>query len=198
MTDGEDLVPEHETGVQTNTESSIECSNEEEATEFFEEVKHRLLHVGGWHGLAGPASATFQLTDEMGNPQNREARIGDHFKIDIPGPGTITGGGDDWVRIEMVENSEELAAIRVRPATNPKNDRKDIAHFFSERSTSSFIVKKQKNKIIAGVYGRNEKPNTNAEQLADKIRNTAVATGAASGLSKLQWKSLANGLVKKN
>jgi len=86
----------------------------------------------------------------------------------------------------------------VRPATNPKNERKDIAHFFSEASTSSFIVKRDGNKITAAVYGRNEKPNTNTEKVTDKIRNAAIAAGAISGLSKLQWKSLVNGLVKKH
>jgi hypothetical protein len=47
------------------------------------------------------------------------------------------------------------------------------------------------------VYGRNEKPNTDTETLSDKARNAAVAGGAITGFSKLQWKSLVNGLVKK-
>src|SRR4051812_40042623 len=192
------LVPEHESGIQTNTESSIECRNEEEAKQFFDEVKERLLHVNRWRDLAGVASATFQLTDVKGDVLEREAKTGDHFKIDIPGPGSITGDGDDWVRIEKVESSEDLAAIIVRPATNPKNERKDIAHFFSDEATSSFIVKREGCKITAGVYSRNEKPNTKTEKVADSIRNTVVATSAVSGFSKLQWKSLVTGLVKKN
>jgi hypothetical protein len=36
------------------------------------------------------------------------------------------------------------------------------------------------------------------ETLIDKLRNATIATGAISGFSKLQWKSLVNGLVKKN
>jgi len=194
----EGLVPEHESGIQTNTESSTECSSEAETIKLFEEVKNRLLDVNRWHDLAGAASATFQLTNEKGDPVERSAKTGDHFRIDIPGPGTITGEGDDWVRIEKVQSSHDLAAILVRPATNPKNERKDIAHFFSEASTSSFIVKRDGNKITAAVYGRNEKPNTNTEKVTDKIRNAAIAAGAISALSKLQWKSLVNGLVKKH
>jgi hypothetical protein len=71
-----------------------------------------------------------------------------------------------------------------------------VAHFFDEQSSSSFVVKREGKKITGGIYGRNEKPNTDTEKLVDKIRNIAVAGGAISGLSKLQWKSLVNGLVK--
>ena len=78
---------------------------------------------------------------------------------------------------------------------NSLNDNPDIAHFFSEDSSSSFSVKREGNRIIAGVYGRNEKPNVDAESVVDKIRNTAVAAGAISGFAKIQWKSLVNSLV---
>jgi hypothetical protein len=48
---------------------------------------------------------------------------------------------------------------------------------------------------LPAVYGRNEKPNLDTEKLADKLRNAAVAAGAITAFSKLQWKSLVNGLV---
>ncbi len=194
----EEVVPEHNNGIQTNTESSIELSNEKEAQKFYEEAKQRLLTINSWHQYAGNASADFSLTDDKGNPINRSPQKGDHFKIDIPGPGTDTGEGHDWVQVEAIEEDEASIGIMVRPVTNPTNDRKDVAHFFSEDATSTFIVKREGKKILAGVYGRNEKPNTNTETLKDKLRNAAVATGAISGFSKLQWKSLVNGLIKKD
>jgi hypothetical protein len=193
----EEVVPEHNNGIQTNTESSIELSNEQEAQKFYEEAKQRLLTINSWHQYAGNASADFSLTDNKGNPINRAPQKGDHFKIDIPGPGTDTGEGHDWVQVETIEEDKDSIGIRVRPVSNPTNDRKDVAHFFSEDATSTFIVKREGKKITAGVYGRNEKPNTNTETLKDKLRNAAIATGAISGFSKLQWKSLVNGLVKK-
>jgi hypothetical protein len=193
----EEVVPEHNNGIQTNTESSIQLSNEQEAQKFYEEAKQRLLNINSWHQYAGNASADFSLTDDKGNPINRSPQKGDYFKIDIPGPGTDTGEGHDWVQVEAIEEDEDSIGIRVRPVTNPTNDRKDVAHFFSEDATSTFIVKRQGKKITAGVYGRNEKPNTNTETLKDKLRNAAIATGAISGFSKLQWKSLVNGLIKK-
>jgi hypothetical protein len=192
------IIPENKEGTQTNTERSIEFATEEESKQFFQIAKKRLLDVNHWHKIAGNATADFQLTDEEGKPVNRTAKEGDHFKIDIPGPGSITGEGNDWVKIESIQEDENYIGIRVRPASNPTKERKDIAHFFNDNSTSSFIIKKEGKKITAGVYGRNEKPNTKTETVVDKIRNATVATGAISGFSKLQWKSLVNGLIERN
>lgn len=196
-----EMVPEQQTGVQTNTESSVDLSSTEEAKLFYEKVKNRLLQVNNWHQYAGKLTADFQLTDNNGNDVSRPVEKGDHFKIDIPGPGPATGDGFDWVKVEAIDENnmedKESIVVRVRPATNPNNDRQDVAHFFSEEATSYFAVKRTGNTVTAAVYGRNEKPNTNAETIADKTRNAAVAGGAISGFSKLQWKSLVNGLIKK-
>jgi len=194
----EEVIPENNKGIQTNTESSIELATEKEAKDFYKIVRERLLRVNKWHQYAGSATADFQLTDEKGNPVERVPQKGDHFKIKIPGPGTVTGEGNDWVQIEEIEEDDNFIGIRVRPATNPTNDRKDVAHFFDEESTSSFLAKREGKRVTAGVYGRNEKPNTDTETVVDKVRNAAIATGAISGFSKLQWKSLVNGLVKKD
>jgi hypothetical protein len=194
----EEVIPEHNKGIETNTESSVELSSEGEAKDFFKVVKERLLAIDEWHQYAGSATADFQLTDEKGDPVKRVPQKGDHFKIKIPGPGTLTGEGNDWVQIEAIEEEENCIGIRVRPSTNPTNERKDVAHFFDEGATSSFLVKREGKKVTAGVYGRNEKPNTDTETVVDKVRNAAIATGAISGFSKLQWKSLVNGLVKKD
>jgi hypothetical protein len=198
----EDSIPDQEQGAQSNSEETVECGNEQEAKQFYQKVKQRLLHVSEWQHWAGESLAHFQLTDERGEEVNRIAREGDHFKIDIPGPGTVTGEGYDWVQIKKISEEENekkcCTLIQVKPATNPQNDRKDVAHFFAEDATSNFIVKLEGNKVIAAVYGRNEKPNTNTETIIDKARNVAVASGAISGFSKLQWKSLVKGLLKKD
>ena len=193
-----EMIPKNEEGIQTNTESEASFNTEEEAGMFYHTVQERLLQVNDWHERAGAATAKFQLTDEKGHDVFREAHVGDLFKIDLPAPGTITGNGHDWVRIEAIEKSEDFTAILVRPCPNPENDREDVAHFFNESATSSFVVKKIGKKVIAGVYGRNEKLNTATEKVIDTIRNAAVAVSAMGGFSKLQWKSLVNGLVKKD
>lgn len=197
----ENIVPSQNTGAQSNTESTATFESVAEAKQFFEIVKQRLLHVKAWHHLAGKGTAAFELTDNRGESVTRNPQQGDHLKIDIPGPGPRTGDGYDWVQVEAVEHTDEeevdCMVMRVRPATNPQNDRQDVAHFFSDEATSNFVVKREGTTITAAVYGRNEKPNTSAEKVVDKARNTAVATGAVSGFSKLQWKSLVNGFLKK-
>ncbi|HEU4470340.1 MAG TPA: hypothetical protein VFR58_04595 [Flavisolibacter sp.] len=202
MTEPEDMIPEQQSGIATNTESSASFESSKDAEHFYEQVRERLLQVNGWHDLAGAATARFWLTDAAGNEVAREARQGDHFKISIPGPGSFTGEGYDWVRIEEIEEKNEAGhrsvAIRVRPSPNPLNADPDVAHFFDPEATSCFMAKLEGNTVIAAVYGRNEKPNTGAvERLTDKIRNAAVAAGAIGGFSKIQWKSLVNGLVSR-
>lgn len=192
-----DIIPEHEEGAQSNTESERVCSSETTATGFYQVVKERLLDVNRWHEYAGTATAQFQLVDVNGNPVGRPAQQGDYFQIDLPGPDGKREG--DWVQIEAIETEDkpehQWTAIRVRPAENPLDVAKETAHFFDEQATSTFVARREGRRVIAGVYGRNEKPNTERENLADKIRNAVVALGAMVGFSKLQWKSLVKGLV---
>jgi hypothetical protein len=201
-TENDPIIPEQNTGAQSNTAETATFDSPAQAKAFYEEVKQRLLHVNGWQGWAGAATAQFQLTDAGGIEVDRAVQQGDHFKIDIPGPGPVTGDGYDWVRVETVEEQDtpemEEVAVQVRPATNPNNNMPDVAHFFSEEASSSFIVRREGNSVTAAVHGRNEKPNTRAEKLVDKARNAAVATGAVTAFSKLQWKSLVTGLLKRS
>ncbi|OLY93455.1 hypothetical protein SAMN05444008_10821 [Cnuella takakiae] len=201
MLQPEEQIPEQQTGSESNTEAQQNFDTEAEAAHFYETVKQRFLAVNRWHEWAGPGTAEFWLTDAAGNEVQREPLAGDHFKIDIPGPGTQTGDGFDWVRIEAVETVHEphsdCMLIRVRPATNPNNEKQDVAHFFSEEATSNFVVKREGATVSAAVHGRNEKPNVEAEAVVDKLRNSAVATGAVAAFSKLQWKALVSGMVKR-
>lgn len=197
----ENIVPPQQEGSQTNTEAVETLPTESDAREFFTVVKSRLLNVNSWHDYAGKGTAAFQLTDAGGNEVERTAQKGDHFRIDIPGPGSVSGEGYDWVQIEEIAEThtgeEDSIAVRVRPATNPQNDKPDVAHFFTNAATSNFVVNRKGTEVKAAVYGRNEKPNTEAETFVDKVRNTAVATGATSGFSNIQWKSLVLGLLQR-
>jgi hypothetical protein len=201
MSQQNNIIPSQDSGMQTNTESTEELATEKEAKDFYVTVCKRLMDINNWQQYAGKATASFQLTDNSGKDVKRDPQKGDHLKIDIPGPGSVSGQGFDWVQIEAIEKDQDentqWNAIRVRPATSPLNEKEDVAHFFSDDTTSTFMVRQEGKKVIAGVYGRNEKPNTNTETTIDKIRNTAIATGAITGFSKIQWKSLVNGLVKK-
>jgi hypothetical protein len=192
-------APPQQVGGQSNTEASRGFDSEDAARSFYQQAKSRLLQVNEWQLYAGAATAKFQLTNTNGQPVNRNVQVGDHFQIDIPGPGPMTGEGYDWVQVESVDEGRQdnciYTVVCVRPATNPKNKRSDIAHFFTGDATSSFVVRVEGRKVIAAVYGRNEKPNIEAETIIDKTRNAAVAGGAMAVGSKLQWKSLVDGIL---
>ena len=195
------LVPKQKKGAKSDTFHSVKLKTPKEAEAFFKLAKKRLLDVSNWYKLCGLGSATFTLTDSMGNKVSRLAKQGDHLKIDIPAPGSKTGDGYDWVRVEAIENRndplndyEELS-MRARPAKNPKDNAEETAHFFQHEATSTFIVIREKNIVQAEIHGRNELPNVQQETKLDTLRNAVMALGAMLGFSKFQWKKLAKGLV---
>ncbi|HEX8376826.1 MAG TPA: hypothetical protein VF602_03345 [Pedobacter sp.] len=195
-----DIIPENTKGAQTDTSYTQEYETVEEAVLAYQESKQKLLNITQWHSYAGTGTAEFQLTDKNGQEVNRLAEEGDHFQINIPGPGSKAGDGYDWVQIESITsettNNTELTAIKVRPATSPQNSKQETAHFFNNEASSTFLVKREGNTVKAEVHGRNEQANTEAESLIDKTRNIIVAVGAMLGLSDVQWKSLVKGLIK--
>ena len=195
-----DIVPKQQTGIPINAESIIELDNEKQAKIFFDVVKNRLKDVNRWHEIAGVLSAKFQLVDKDGIEVQRSPQKRDYFKIDVPGPGTVSGEGYDWVQIEEIESTStsetESFGFRVRPARNPHgND--DIAHFFSKESTSSFIVTRKENEITAAIYDRNTKPNKEAGPIVDKVRDMVVGAAGILAFSKIQWKKLTDGLLER-
>lgn len=194
------IIPDHYTGRIIDTTSQVECTSIEEARAFFEVVKQRLLNVNAWNDYAGAATAKFQVVDKEGVEVTRQVTQGDFFKINIPGPGSLSGEGYDWVRVEEVrvvsEGEVESVGIRVRPTANPQNDDDQIAHFYSEESTSNFTVTREGHKITVGIYDRNTKPNLKGEGILDKARDLLVGLGAVTSFSKFQWQKLADGLLQ--
>jgi hypothetical protein len=195
-------VPQQHTGAESNTVYSIMLPTLEESKERYRLARARLLDVNHWHDFAGPLSANFTLTDDSGREVDHPAQEGDHIRINLPGPGSKTGNGYDWVAIEQIEDKttssgkSAYVAMRVRPSVNPNQWQGKVAHFFDPSATSSFVVELSGKCVRASVYGRNEKPNTEAPGFWDKVRNAVVAVTASLGLSKPQWKMLVKGLVK--
>jgi hypothetical protein len=193
------IVPHNETGASSDVHHSVQKGDEATARHLFQLAKRRLLNVNNWHHLSGAGTASFQLTDEYGNLTDQPARLGCHFKIDIPGPGNITGDGRDWVQVEAIEETsnddEEVIAMRVRPTDNPNSTKKDTAHFFTSEASSTFFVRRKGNTVVASVNGRNEKPNVDAHNVVDKLRNAVIGLTAMAGMNKPQWSSLLKGLL---
>ena len=197
-----DLVPKPVLGEQSGAQADKECKTEEEAKHLFNSAKEKLFNINDWHKFAGPGSAEFDLTDKAGNPKTGMPQIGDHIKIDLPGPGTSEGDGYDWVVIEAIDDRkdsmDEYAAIRVRPCPNPKTPGDDkIAHFHAETATSTFLVQRQGNIISAAEKGRNELQNKNNNLgFWDKLRNIITSFSASRGAAWPQWKALMEGFLE--
>ncbi len=197
-------LPQQEVGAKTDIEVVEQFDNTNEAQQLYNAAKSKLLNVNAWHELCGSLSAGFALVDEKGGAANRQAKVNDYFKIDIPGPGTSKGKGYDWVQVENIENKKdeftdsESIIMTVRPAENPCKKDGDIAHFFSEEATSNFTLIRNATRVTAGVHGRNELPNIKADKLIDKARNAIVGTSALAGFSNPQWTKLVNAWLGKS
>ena len=197
------IIDSQEEGACKNFVEKITANTIEEANSLFQKAKHKLLDVNRWHIYSG-THTTFQLTDPTGNEVSRIPIKGDYFKIDIPGPGSKAGEGYDWVYVKKITQKNdstgqiEYVAINVHPASLPSKKQEGIAHFLSDKASSSFIVKREGLKVSAEIYGRNEQPNLEAPSVFDKTRNALIAGAAIMGMANIQWGALAKGLLSKN
>ncbi|WP_415327347.1 hypothetical protein [Chryseobacterium sp. MMS23-Vi53] len=196
-------VPQQMKGGFHDTETCKKFDNPETATEQFEILKRKFLAVNDWRSFCGEGFADFKLFDSEGNFINRFPKEGDFIRIDIPGPGNSEAKGYDWVKILNISEYHyneilECYSMVCQPSENPQDKNNfHIAHFYSQESTSTFIICRGKNFIKAGIYGRNEYPNFNSSFL-NKIRNLFIAIGGMIGFSKIQWKRLTNGFIDIN
>lgn len=192
-------IPPQKTGVKSDTISEIELDSLQEAKDHFDKVKRRFLDVNCWKLFAGTEKAEFSLRDGKGELSLDQPKVGDYFRIKVPGLHNPTGDGYDWVQVEKFEKEEsensECLYIRVRPTSDPTKPEDTTAHFFDSKATSNFLIKREGKKIFAEVHGRNEIPNTENLNVIEKIRNSLVAVGGMIAGSKFQWKSLTEGLI---
>lgn len=191
-------IPLQKKGGFHDTESIKQYDNPEKTIAEYAILKERFLSVNQWKNYCGEGFADFRLHDSLGNDVDRFPKVGDFIRIDIPGPGGFEAKGYDWVEIieisEHYINKNELENLLIicRPSTIPgKKKSNHISHFYSDEATSTFMISRCENSIKAAIYGRNETPNWNAGFL-DKIRNFSIAVGGIFGISKIQWKRLAD------
>jgi hypothetical protein len=195
------LVPDNYTGKPTNLSFSVILPSYEEAFTCFNRAGKRLLNPPIWHKLSGWASAHFLLAGSDAEEKDRLAEEGDHFRIDVPGPGPAAGDGFDWVMVEKIKlhtnpsGISEWIFLQVRPCSNPRKSNGETAHFFKSLATSSYIIERNGNIVTARYHGRNETPNTSTDSTIDNIRNATMAAGAAMGFSEAQWTALLKGLL---
>jgi hypothetical protein len=196
----QEIVPPQQTGQATVTKSRLRCKSPLLAGEYYARASARLLDVNKWHDYTGKGRAIFQLTDQQGHAVSGPAGKGNYFRIDIPGPGNAAGDGDDWVQVQETGErniaGRRLTFMTVRAADNPLQPTQKTAHFFDRAATSTFMVYLEGLTVTAAVYGRNEHANLRNQGFINKLRNWLIYLGAQLGFSKLQWKSLTEGLLQ--
>lgn len=190
-------VPEQKSGGFHDTETYVEFDHALLPLKY-ETLKKRFFSVNQWKSYCGEAFAAFKLYAPNGSPAERDPQKGDFIRINIPGPGEIEAKGYDWVEITDIcyyeDAHSESIAMTCRPSQNPTDESSHIAHFYSSKATSTFMIQKYTTHLKAAVYGRNESPNLNAGFI-DIFRNIAVALGGMLGIAKIQWRQLTNGLL---
>ena len=200
IADSLDIIPLQYEGRKIIARATMTTQDAITAKAHFTKAADRLKSVNSWHALTGALGGRFQLIDENFRAIDRQANRGDYIRIDIPGPGSGDGDGFDWVRIEDMKSlqSETTDAIgfRVRPCPNPFKRGNNIAHFYSEDATSCFITQRTGNDISAIIVDSNLLPNTHSTNLTDRVRHAAIAVGAMSVFSKIQWQHLVNGFIR--
>ncbi|WP_129715842.1 hypothetical protein [Pedobacter sp. SYP-B3415] len=196
---GSEHVPGQKKGAQMDAVERITLPNTEAAEAFYQLVRRRLLDIDRWGEMSKLPMSAFKLFDYAGRPAERQPADGDFIRIDIPGPGTRTGEGYDWVIVEEVredkDENTEVTTLRVRPSGHPLGDSENTAHFLKDTATSTFQVKRIGNEVTAEEHGRNEQANLETGNMLDNIRNAFVGFGAKLGFSYPQWKSLVAGLL---
>lgn len=193
-------VPVQKKGAFHDTESKKSFESEELVANHFEILKNRFFSIHRWKEYGGDLSADFRLFDCDGSYVDRMPRKGDYIRIDIPGPGDIKAKGYDWVEVMKIDDrcyGDELERYLLvcRPSAVPQSNKEHIAHFYSRESSSSFIISRGIDYIKAGIYGRNEVPNVSRSGFFGRIRNLLVSIGGFFQLTKIQWKSLADGFL---
>lgn len=191
-----DEVPAQIDGSCLDTVRKISFETEELAAAHFAAVKDRLLNVNLWFEVCCKKHSHFYVCDTAGNCKNEPIAVGDYVRISVKGLDNASGDGDDWVMLEELIDEADRTSFTVRPCAAPINNSDEVAHFFDERSTNTFEVRRDGKEIIVEIHGRNEHINTETDSLLNAVRNTAMAVGGFLFGSKSQWEELAEGLIK--
>ena len=195
-------TPAQENGKFIDASYVVEETSLEEAIVTYNRACARMLNPPVWEQLTPGKNVSFKLATRNKDEVQRLAEAGDYFKIDIPGPGSVSGEGYDWVKVETIEentapDAEDSLAMRLNACSNPHSAAEGVAHFFNEDATSTFIVRRMGKRVSFSYHGRNEVSNTSEVPVIDKVRNAVVALGAEAGLSELFWSGLVKAMLQK-
>ena len=196
MTMDTPTLPPRREGAHHDT-VSMRCL-EQDADDAYARAVDHFYAVNRWGELNDSMRTAFQLFDGDGRAVDRRPVEGDRIRIDVAGPGSPSAGGYDWVEITGIETGPPPAgfhAITIRPCAPPDKPDGAVAHFYNDKSSNTFVLRRLDNCLLAEVHGRNEVPNTSDVPLLDRARNELLSLAGRVGLGRIQWQDWADGLL---
>ncbi|OCK50169.1 hypothetical protein BA768_05955 [Chryseobacterium sp. CBo1] len=189
-------IPSQVRGGFQDTESIKRFSSSEEVDFKFDILKDRFFEINNWNNYSQGCISKFELCDNTGESVRRSPKIGDYIKILLTKINNPEIEDYHWVQIDMIDKSNpNRIMLQCRPSKLPGNEfAGKTIHFHSAASTSTFVISKGNDYIKMAIYERNQQPNKNTS-FANSIKNIV---SSVIGTSKIQWKSLADGLININ
>ncbi|MGN0002699.1 MAG: hypothetical protein ACI35V_04620 [Sphingobacterium composti] len=193
-------IPEQVVGKSLDYSRELNFPDETKAYNRYRQIVKKLLDVNAWQETAIGVSAEFVIVNEKKEIQMRRVKKNDFIRIDIPGPGTPSADGYDYVRVMALDQydhqDKRKTFISLQPSPDPTTLDDDAAHFFKKYTSSNIVIKQEGNMVSLQYAGRNEVINTETDHVLDNVRNFLVGLGAKLGASYPQWKALIDGLAK--
>lgn len=191
-------IPEQHSGNKHDAVESKECHSMEDALTCYSYAVKRLKNIHTWGDLVKDMDAVHY--DNSASQTKSSPVVGNYIRNILPGPGNPDGDGHDWVKIQEVHESPDQIeySMMVKPCQNPLNSETKTAHFYDDRATNTFIVRREGTTVFAEVHGRNENPNISDASLKGKARNALVGLGGMIGLGKKHWEYFAKRLLEKD
>lgn len=196
------LIPVQKIGKCSDTFSSLEIKELNNPDIAYKSIKNRLLDVNNWAHYATLTNADFILLDEKGNKIDRLVAESDFMKVRFSRLQKIISARHDYVRVNSIITIPitfgDALVMQLVPAHNPAKSGSEIDHFFTSEASNTFVLYRDAAKIHLSVHGRNEVPNFKVSKTTKKIRNMLFTVLGILAVSKVQWKSLAHGLLNYN
>jgi hypothetical protein len=187
---GVDLLKGEETIDKTYC-SQQSYQDPETALQAFARSKEKVFDVNHWSGLSR-ITADFFLYDQARNPKpTGRPAVGDFIKVQLPGPTP-----ENWVSVIQVLDEEKQAGFTARPCADPREQKGQTEHFFTDASTSTFRVNVVGTTVFACQIGENESINNQNTEAGDRaVINTVIAGAGWVFYQRIQWKTLTDYLV---
>jgi len=194
-------IPRQIKGGSHDTVSMFCANTVEGAKEYYRKLEARFKSINEWHALSDKVKTKFTLFDGKTNKPTNSLEEGNLVRIEVPGIGNPSGGGYDWTEIiDIRTNGEERSlpffSMTLKPCSAPGDTNETIAHFYSEASTNTFVIRRVGACIYAEVHGRNETENTSEVPVLDTVRNKVVAIGGMLGLGEMNWQGFTMALLE--